>query len=110
MTLDIIIKLDPQLQQTITYLADSFRGISHTERLQIMASLQDLKNQVSSNTSLLQSGIQLIQGLAKRLQDALNANDPAAIQDIVNELQQSDEQFAAALAANTPAETISKQG
>jgi len=69
-----------------------------------MSALDDLKTEVARNTSLEQSAVALIQGIAQQLKDALAANDPAALADLTNQLSASADALAAAITANTPAE------
>ena len=66
-----------------------------------MSALDDLKAQVEKNTSLEQSGIQLIQGIAKALEEANNSGDNAAIQVLTQQLQSSASALSAAISANT---------
>jgi|KBSMisStaDraftv2_1062788.scaffolds.fasta_scaffold00032_23 hypothetical protein len=67
----------------------------------IMSALDDLKAQVEMNTNLEQSGIQLIQGIARQLEEANNSGDNAAIQVLTQQLQSSAAALSAAIAANT---------
>lgn len=67
----------------------------------MMSALDDLKAQVEKNTSLEQSGIQLIQGIAKALEEANNSGDNAAIQVLTQQLQSSASALSAAISANT---------
>ena len=67
----------------------------------IMALLDALTAQVAQNTSLEQSAITLIQGLAAQLQAA--AGDPVQVQALASQLQTSASALAAAITANTPA-------
>lgn len=69
----------------------------------LMSALDDLKAEVERNTSLEQSAVTLIQGIAQQLKDALAANDPVALQDLTTKLSSSADALAAAITANTPA-------
>ena len=80
-------------------LANQTKPSKQEEKM--MSALDDLKAQVEQNTSLEQSGIQLIQGIAKALEDANNAGDNAAIQVLTQQLQSSASALSAAIAANT---------
>jgi hypothetical protein len=64
-----------------------------------MADLSALQAQVAENTSVEASALVLITDIAQRLADA--ANDPAAVQALVDELNTSGDALAAAVAANT---------
>lgn len=65
--------------------------------------LDDLTAQVAENTNVEQSALILIQGLAQKLQDAINAGNPAALTALQTQLKTSSDALAAAVAANTPA-------
>lgn len=67
----------------------------------IMADLSALQAEVQNNTSVEQSAITLLNGLAAQL--AAAGTDPAALAAIVTQLQTNDAALAAAVAANTPA-------
>lgn len=67
----------------------------------MMSALDDLKAQVEKNTSLEQSGIQLIQGIARQLQEANMAGDNAAITQLTQQLESSAAALSAAISANT---------
>lgn len=68
-----------------------------------MALLDALKAQVAENSSVIESALALIQGIAGRLDEALADDDPDALQALVDELKAKDEALAAAVAANTVA-------
>lgn len=61
--------------------------------------LQDLKAQVEKNTAVEESAVTLISGLAAQLK--AQANDPAAIQALADELTKSAADLGAAITANT---------
>lgn len=67
--------------------------------------LDALKAQVTQNTTLIGGAIALIQGLKAKLDEAIAANDPAALQALSDELGAQDAALAAAITANTPSET-----
>ncbi len=67
--------------------------------------LDALKTQVAENSAVIGSAITLIQGLHDKLQAAIDAGDPAALQALADELKAKDQDLAAAVAANTPAES-----
>jgi hypothetical protein len=67
----------------------------------IMADLKALQDQVQQTTTVEQSAVTLIQGLATQL--AANATDPAAIAQLAQQLKTSSDALAAAITANTPA-------
>lgn len=84
---------------------------------EVKAKVDDLKNRVEAGITIEQSAVTLITGmaateadLAVKLQAAIDANDPVALQAIADELdatanehQTSSDTLAAAVAANTPA-------
>jgi pyridoxine 5'-phosphate synthase PdxJ len=71
----------------------------------ISANLQALETQIAQNVSVEASAVQLIQGIATELQNALNNSDDAALPALVQQLNSSATSLAAAVAANTPAST-----
>ena len=70
-----------------------------------MSQMDDLKAAVARETTVVQSGITLLQGVSQQLKDALAANDPQAITDVIAQLDASAQAMADAIAANTPAAT-----
>lgn len=67
----------------------------------IMADLTAITAQVAQNTTVEESAVTLIKGLAAQIQAA--GTDPAALQALVTQLNGSATDLAAAVAANTPA-------
>lgn len=66
--------------------------------------MDSLAAQVKANSSVVDSAIVLIRGLAQRIQDLINAGaNPAALQAFVDELKSKDDALAAEVVANTPA-------
>lgn len=65
--------------------------------------LADVAAATTRNTTVVGSALILIQGLSAQLKAAIAANDPAALQAIVDQLDGSDTALASAVAANTPA-------
>jgi ABC-type transporter Mla subunit MlaD len=88
------------MQAAITGLQKSMNQLL-TQENQQMAALDDLTTQVAQNTNLEQSAIQLIQGIAKQLQDAVANNDSAALTNLAAQLNTSAAALGAAIAANT---------
>jgi len=62
--------------------------------------LDDLTAQVTTNTTVIQGAVVLIQGLRQQIIDA--GTDPAALKALTDSLGASDVALAAALVANTP--------
>ena len=69
----------------------------------IMGELQALKEKVAANTTVIGSAITLLQGLKAKLDEAIAAGDPAALQALSDELGNTDQALADAVVANTPA-------
>ncbi len=65
-----------------------------------MAALDALTAQVAANTSVIESALTLIQGLADALKAA--GTDPVALAALQSALEAEDTKLAAAVAANTP--------
>jgi hypothetical protein len=70
-----------------------------------MATLQDIQTAVAAQTTVEASVVTMINGLALQLKDALAANDPVAVQALVDQIGQNTATLAAAVQANTPAPT-----
>jgi hypothetical protein len=66
-----------------------------------MASLDVLTAQVTANTDVEASAIQLLTNLSAALVAA--KNDPVAVQALADQLKTSGDKLAAAIVANTPA-------
>ena len=67
-----------------------------------MATLADIRAEVEQQQTVIASAVTLLQSLAQMLRDAIASNDPAAIQEIVDMLDQGEHTLAAAVAENTP--------
>ena len=65
-----------------------------------MSALDDLTTQVAANTSVEQSAITLIEGIAAQL--AAAGTDPAKLEALKTQLTASATALAAAITANTP--------
>jgi len=90
---------------------DNLRRIVHLLRAlnqkgaTTMATLADLQAAVAADAAVDTSAIALIQGLAAQIQTLINAGaDPAALQALVDSINASSGELAAAVAANTPAQ------
>jgi N-acetylglucosamine kinase-like BadF-type ATPase len=81
-------------------MQQGFKTQTEMEEAQ-MATLEELQTEVSQNTDVTQSAITLISGLSQQLKDALAANDPAAIQAVVDQLDANTNSLAEAV-ANVP--------
>jgi hypothetical protein len=68
----------------------------------VMATLQDIANEVTLETTIDQSIVTLLDGIAAQLQTALNNNDPVAMQTVLTNLQANAKILSDAIAANTP--------
>lgn len=66
-----------------------------------MAELADLQAQVASNTTVIESAITLINGIAARI--AAAGTDPVALKALTDSLKSEDDALSAAVASNTPA-------
>lgn len=78
-------------------------GIVVKNQENIMATIEDLKASVQKNTDAEASVVTLMQGLSQQLKDAKAANDPAAIQAVIDQIDANTNSVAAAVVANTPA-------
>jgi len=69
-----------------------------------MAALDKLTAAVAKNTEVDASAIILLQGLKTKLDEAIAANDPAAVQKLSDDLAASTQALADAVAAHTVAD------
>lgn len=101
--MDVTIYLrDITLDELLAKL-DSIRPMILTET--IMATLQDLQEQVRKNSDVIGSAVTLIQGFKTRLDEAIAADDPRQVQALSDELGQSTQALAHAVAESTPVAT-----
>ncbi len=68
----------------------------------IMATMVDLTAAVARNTSAENSVIELLKGISEKLKEAQAANDPTAIQSVIDQIDANTAAAAAAVVANTP--------
>lgn len=94
----------PQLIEALTNITNALLTQTQQEN-DVMAVLDDIRDQVANNGNLINSATTLIRGLADKV--AQNINDPAALQQIVDDLRNQDAQLAQAVAENTPADPAS---
>jgi hypothetical protein len=80
-------------------LVQSLNAI-HRKVDSIMALLDPLANEVTETKTIMESAVVLIEGIAAQLEE--HKNEPAEIQRIADELNESSEKLAAAVQANTP--------
>lgn len=69
----------------------------------IMSALTDLQDAVAAEKAVVDSAIVLLNGLKAKLDEAIAANDPAALQALSADLGAQTAALAAAVAADTPA-------
>lgn len=75
------------------------KQLFHMEE-RLMSVFNDLAAQVAKNNEVIDSAIVLIQGLAQKLQDALNSATPVeAVQGVIDALKAEDAKLADAIAA-----------
>jgi hypothetical protein len=90
------------INQTLLRIEKLLAG-SNAEGNKIVASIQDLQNAVAQQTSVEQSVLALISGLRDQLAQAVQNNDPNAIQQVLDQLNANTQALSAAVVANTPA-------
>jgi len=72
------------------------------ERIDTMSAAMDrLTSEVAENSTAVDSVLALVEGLAQQIRD--NAEDPAKLNALADELDAKQQAIAAAVAANTPA-------
>ena len=100
--LHVHIKPDPEVRARLDDILDQL-GLVVSNQETMMTIMDDLKASVQRNTDAESSVITLLQGISQQLKDALAANDPAAIQAVITQLDANTAAAAAAVVANTPA-------
>jgi len=88
------------LSDQLNRIEDLLSSLSRKVEL-MNAKLEELKVEVEKTTSLQQSAVTLIQGLAAQI--AALKNDPAEIQALSDRLKASAQMLSDAITANTPA-------
>lgn len=73
-----------------------------TQGEQIMATLADITAAVAAEKTVEDSVITLLQQLSQMLKDAIAANDPVAMQAVVDQLNANAKTLSDAVVANTP--------
>lgn len=68
----------------------------------LMATIQDVSNAVSQESSVDDSIITLLNGIVQQLKDAQASNDPAALDAVVAGIQANTKKIQDAVTANTP--------
>lgn len=92
------------------FLYDSLRIIKRrlkllTERIELMATgMERLTEEVAQNTSVIQSALTLIRGFKAQLEAA--QADQAKLAELAAQLDNSEQELAAAVAENTPADEL----
>lgn len=73
--------------------------------MSVKSALESLKQDVADQTSLQQSVVTLLNGLADQLRQAIDGDDEKALEDLHTQMTTNAAAMAAAVAANTPAQT-----
>jgi hypothetical protein len=89
---------DPRLDQVLALV----RQIAQQETAE-MATLTDVETAVAAERTVEDSVVTLLNGLAAQLKAALAANDPAAVQAVVDQITANTQAMSAAVTANTAA-------
>jgi tRNA threonylcarbamoyladenosine modification (KEOPS) complex Pcc1 subunit len=69
----------------------------------IMATLKDIQDAVAAENTVVDSAITLLTQIHDELAAAIAANDPAALQAVVDSINAEKQKLADAVVANTPA-------
>lgn len=75
----------------------------YKELYKIMATLKDINDAVTQQSTVEQSVVTLLQNIVQQLKDAQASNDPAALDTVVASIQANTKVLSDAVAANTPA-------
>ena len=90
--------------KTVAKLAEILTAVT-TLGATMAGELDTLTAQVQANADVIDSALALIKGIKASLDNAIAANDPAALQALSNALGAKDQELAQAVAENTPAGT-----
>lgn len=72
-------------------------------RLEDMAkTIKDLQEDVTKQTTVIQSAATLLSGLAQQLRDAIAANDPAALTALADQIESNTAALSQSVTDNTP--------
>jgi len=74
-----------------------------TTILEMFMDIQDIRNRVAEQTAVITSAKTLLESLHQRLDEAIKAEDPAALQALADDIQANTTSLAAAVQENTPA-------
>jgi hypothetical protein len=74
-----------------------------TKENKLMATVADIQAAVAAEKTVEDSAVTLLQQLTTLLKDAVAANDPVALQAVVDSLTANSAALASAVTANTPA-------
>lgn len=96
---------DTRLDQVLAML-----GRLMQQGAQLMPTLADLTKAVAEQSSVEASVETLLSGLKQQLADAAQANDPTAVQALLDSVHANTRRLADAVAANTPATTGADTG
>jgi DNA-binding FadR family transcriptional regulator len=69
----------------------------------MLMDVQDIRNRVAEQRNVIDSAKTLLTSLHQRLDDAIKAEDPAALQALADDIQANTTSLAAAVQENTPA-------
>jgi hypothetical protein len=69
----------------------------------LMATMQDLTNAVTRQSSAEDGVLTMLQGISQQLKDAQSQNNPQAIQDVITQIDANTQRLSDAVTANTPA-------
>jgi len=83
--------------------AETARFLILKQEIKAMSEAWDaIREEVNRNRNVIESAVTLINGLADRIEEANDSQDPTAVDDLVAEIRASTDSLAAAVAANTP--------
>lgn len=99
----LTLKFSPESDAMLAQILEQLQSLT-TEIRTMSTLIEELTARVAEVKTVNESAITLIQGIRARLDEALaNQPDPAALQQLSDDLAASESALAAAVAANTPA-------
>jgi hypothetical protein len=101
----MLLRLEKHVEDVIHAIARIERVVNqlHTEGHEIMATLADIQAAVAAEKTVEDSVITLLGQISQQLKDAIAANDPAAMQAVVDQIDANAKSLSDAVTANTPA-------
>ncbi len=90
-----------RVYQELRAIRCEMQAIRKTQE-KIMATIQDVQRAVAAEKTVEDSVVALLGQISQQLKDAIAANDPAAMQAVVDQIDANTKALSDAVTANTP--------